>query len=412
MRKEPIIILREILVTQMNHWILFFAGATVLGLWRAEEPALWKWIIYSLIPLLFFAVRRYTDRVLTFILTHVAVIAAGFMIPCKSVADMVLYCILAAAYTVASVYCKVTNKEGIDGVLPVVIPVFAAGGCMLLLRHYRPGLLGEMYYLVPIIIFYGVNFLRIYLERYLHFLTVNQNSTGHIPAKEMFGTGFFQVLLLSAGMSGLMLLISDVGILGRIAEILKKVILTVLRWLFRGSGDTSDQTALGPEEASRIPQSGTQFAEEGGTSLFWEIAEKVVLSAALLAFFLLCGYLLFVFLRYIYRSFGKKKFVGEKESYISEVREKCELESGRRERAPVFEVFSMRERIRRFYKREVWAARWQLNAGKDPERLNRMTAKECGRLMARDNLSSVYEKARYSHKECTSDDIRRAKEMK
>lgn len=410
MKKEPIIVLREILVTQMNHWILFFAGATVLGLWRAVEPDLLKWGLYSLIPLLFFAVRRYTHSVFMFIVMHIVVIAAGVIISCNSIADIVIYCVLAAGYAVSSVYSKITNKEGLDGVIPVVLPVFGAGGLMLLLHHYRPGLLTEMYYLVPIILFYGVNFVRIYLERYLHFLTVNQNSTGHIPAREMFGTGFFQVLLLSLGMSVIMLLASGTGVLRQIVDVLKKVILTVMRWLFRGSGDAGNPSIEVSEEAYSIPQSGTQVVERGEPSLFWEIAEKVVLSAALFAFFAICGYFLFVFLRYIYRSFGKKKTVDEEIACFSEIREKCETESGKRVRGPVFDLFSMKERIRRLYKREVWSARWQLNAGKDPERLNRLTAKECGRLLERHNLSSAYEKARYSDKECTSEDVRRAKE--
>ena len=44
-KKERIIMIRELLVTQMTHWLLFLLAVTVLGLTGAREPVIWKWAV-------------------------------------------------------------------------------------------------------------------------------------------------------------------------------------------------------------------------------------------------------------------------------------------------------------------------------------------------------------------------------
>ncbi len=413
MKKEPIVLLREFLVTQMNHWILFFVGATVLGLVNVKEPVFWKWAVFSAVPLLYFVVRRYTDRFLIFVVSHITVIAACVLLPCDSLTERILYCLLLTGYTVASVYFRISKADRFDAVLPMAVPILLAGACTFLLHHYRRELNWERYFVVPLILFFGCNFLRIYLEQYLHFLEVNKSSTGHIPMREMFLNGMVQVLLISAGMTGILLLTSDIGWVSQIVSVLKKALIIVMRWLFRGSGD---------EELSDIPVSETPehtqgsgpampVTDNGGASTFWLILEQVFLFAAGLAFVALCIFLLYLLLRHIYRIFCKRMDREKKENgYSGEIRERCEAEPEKKQKSASFGVLSVRARIRRLYKKEVWDGRWRLKAGSEPEKLKRMTARECAEMLERSALASVYEKARYSDEDCTAEDLRRAKQ--
>ncbi len=62
------------------------------------------------------------------------------------------------------------------------------------------------------------------------------------------------------------------------------------------------------------------------------------------------------------------------EEGISDSRERCSPNRRDKERLSVRELLSKKERIRRLYRREVWANRERLLDGGNTERLKRLTA--------------------------------------
>ena len=409
MKKERIIMIRELLVTQMTHWLLFLLAVTVLGLVSAKEPVIWKWAVLGLVPYLLFLVRRYSNHFLVFMGSHIALILLLTVIPYVDLAEQIAFSVCVIGYVAYSFYLRVRTEERLTGVINP-IPGVGAAAVFRLFQHYQGIPEWEKYYVVPVILFLCFYFLQMYLEQYQHFLIVNDSSTGHIPEKAMFRSGVSLVSLFSVGAAILLLLTSDVGWVGRIATVLKNILIWVLRLLFRGGGEQAEEI-LPQETATRKQDQGMMPMEEAEPALIWVILEKLVMIAMAVAFAALIIWAVYSLIKFLHDRFRSRIVTHEEElENTTDIREKCEIERRRSKKHSFFGFLSTKERIRRIYKKEVWTGRWQLEKDGSPDVLGRLTAKECGDVLARNRLAQVYEKARYSQEECTSEDIRRAKE--
>lgn len=409
MKKERIIMIRELLVTQMTHWLLFLLAVTVLGLVSAKEPVIWKWSVLGLVPYLLFLIRRYSNHFLVFMGSHIAFILLLTVIPYVDLAEQIAFYVCVIGYVAYSFYLRVRTKKRLTGVINPIAGVGAAAVCRLF-QHYQGIPEWEKYYVVPVILFLCFYFIQMYLEQYQHFLIVNDSSTGHIPEKAIFRSGVSLVSLFSVGTAILLLLTSDVGWVGRIATVLKNILIWVLRLLFRGGGEEVEEIL--PQETTHQKQDhGMMPTEEAEPALIWVILEKLVMIAMAVAFAALIIWAVYSLIKFLHDRFQSRIVTDEEElENTTDIREKCEIERRRSKKHPFFGFLSTKERIRRIYKKEVWTGRWQLAKDGSPDVLRRLTAKECGEGLARNRLAQVYEKARYSQEECTSEDIRRAKE--
>ena len=410
MKKERIIMIRELLVTQMTHWLLFLLAVTVLGLMGAKEPVIWKWAVLSLVPYVLFLIRRYSDHFLVFLGSHMVPILLLGVVPYMDLAEKIAFYVCVIGYVAYSFYLRARTEDRLNGVINPIAGVGMAAGCRLF-QHYQGIPEWEKYYVAPVVAFLCFYFIQLYLEQYQHFLIVNDSSTGHIPEKAMFRSGVSLVSLFSVGASVLLLLTSDVGWVGRIATVLKKILIWVLRLLFSGESEGIEDEIL-PEKTTPQRQDQGMFpVEDAEPALIWVILEKIVMIAMAVAFAALIVWAIYSLIKFLHDRFqGRILFDQEEAENVTDVREKCEVERHQKEKRSVFSFLSTKERIRRIYKKEVWAGRWQLVKDGSPSFLKRLTAKECGDGLSRVSLAEVYEKARYSKGECTSEDIRRAKE--
>ena len=409
MKKERIIMIRELLVTQMTHLLLFLFAVTVFGLVGATKPVIWKWVMLGLVPFLLFLVRRYSNHFLVFMGSHIVFILLLSVIPYVDQAEQIAFYVCVIGYVVYSFYLRVKTKERLTGVVNPIAGVGAAAVCRLF-QHYQGIPEWEKYYVVPVILFLCFYFLQMYLEQYQRFLIVNVSSTGHIPEKTMFRSGISLVSLFSVGTAILLLLTSDVGWVGRIANVLKTIFIWMLRLLFRGGGDEAENI-LQQESTAQKQDQGMLPIEETEPALFWVILEKLVMIVVAIAFAALIIWAVYALIKFLHDRFKSRILTVEEElDNTTDIREKCEIERRQSKKHSFFGFLSTKERIRRIYKKEVWTGRWQLAKDGSPDVLRRLTAKECGEGLARNRLAQVYEKARYSEEECTSEDIRRAKE--
>lgn len=409
MKKEKVLMLQELLVTQMNHWILFLLAITVLGIIGADKPVLWKWAVCSLVPLLFAIVRRYSNHFLLFLVSHLLPVAFVIMVPSVAWMEKAALVLLISGYVAYSFYLRIKTEERLDVALN---PAAAVGmvGIGLLLQHYQGIQEWESYYVLPIIIFLGLYFIQLYLEQYLHFMIVNDSSKGRIPEKQMFRSGITLVIIFSAAVMVVLLLTSDIRWVGEIASALKMILIWLLRLLIKGR-EVTEEVPMEEQEVVPKQDTGWMPVEDAEPSMFWLILEKIVIVLVYVALIALCLWAIYALVTFLYNRFQHTlDKENDEPDVVSDVREKCEVERFRKERKPLFEFLSTRERIRRMYKKEVWAARMQLVKDQSPALLKRMTAKECGEAMEREGLAKAYEKARYSEEECTGEDIRRAKE--
>ena len=417
MRKDRIVLLREFLITQMNHWIFFLVAITLYGLIGLPTVSLWKWIVLSMVPYVFFLVRKYTDQFIIFIGSHVFVIGLFYLLmPKDPLAEYVALILYAIVYAGISFYLRIRTQHRQDeGLNPIAAVVGATVG-LFIQNHFGNGQ-WDNYYPVPIILFVGCYLIQLYLERYLYFVKVNEVGKGHIQEKAMFQTGIKTVVLFTVFSMAVVSMTGNINWVSQILNLFKKLLLKLF-WLIGLFIDDELEVGVADEEDMRYFEADTQSTGEklggGETGVVWEFLEKagaVIFGIAIAAFAIFVIYKLITSLHKWFQGGSKRAKVLDKEDEnYGDVRERLVTEKKVKERKSPFEFLSTKERIRRVYKKEVWARRSWLVADGSPAFLRVMTAKECGEKMERYALAEAYEKARYSDEECTSEDFRHAKE--
>ncbi len=411
MKKERIIIIQELLAIQMTHWLLFLFEVTVLGITHSYKPVIWKWAVLSLIPIVLFLIRRYTDYFLLFIAGHIVPVLILGVIPYADPIEKIVFYIFVIGYIIYSFYLRVGTKERLSGVISPPVSVGIAVVC-LCFQNYRGIAEWDKYYIASVVVYLCLYYIRLYLEQYQYFLRVNESSTGHIPEKEIFRSGMSLVTVFSVGGAVLLLLTSNIGWVGQITAILKSILGWIIGLLFRGP-DEIPQEEIQKQETISIDQKLQMFPmDDAESSLIMLILEKILIIAMVLAFVALFVWLVYSLFKFLYHRFNSRLLLTEDEAVgdIKDVREKCGVDRVSRDKSYFFSLLSTKERIRRIYKKEVWAGRWKLVKDGSPSLLKLLTARESGDGLARKGLAEVYEKARYSGEDCTSEDIRSAKE--
>lgn len=408
MKQERLLAFQNFLVTQMNYWILFSIAVTVIGLIGEQPPLMWQWALCSLVPLAFFGIRRYTNGFLLFAAGHAAVAAVFFLLPYRSLPERLLTYLYVLGFLIYSLYVRIKTTERTDAPLH---PGFAVGiaALALLLQHYQGHRDWDLYYVIPLICFFGLYYIQLYLEEYRVFMVVNDSSTGRIPQREMFISGVTLAALFSGGAMLLLLLTSNVGWVAGIASVLKTVLSWILR-LFASEGGEEEAVVI-EESMGEEPMENLFPMEEAEPFFLWQLLEKLVIVLMYCAVIALAIFCIYKLITFLHEHFQRRMIPLDASLEAgADVREKCQVERRRKERRSLFEGLGAAERIRRIYKKEIWSERKRLVPEDQPGLLRTLTPGECGKRLDRRQLTQIYEKARYSDRECTAEDVKRARE--
>lgn len=412
MKNEKLLLIKELVVTQMNYWVLFTVAVTILGINGLERPSMWLWLLCGLVPFAFFLCRKYVTNVWLFILAHLVPVGVFVLLPSRNSVEKIVLVVMVAVAVGLSFYLRIRTEEQTDSPLHCVIAVGIIAAA-LWIQNYNGQQGWKVYYIGAVIVYIACYFVQYYIEQFFYFLIVNKNSNGNIPAKEILSNGMGMTLLYT-GIGVLVLLITAniewlAGIVGQI----KRLFLWLLSFVLRDSEKQGEMSLEGAEEFhEEYGNNGLleQLGLDVKTSKFLLILEKVFTVLLIVGFVALLIYLLRKLILIMVERFGKKV---ESKTVVLEhgvdVREKCEIQKpkAKRKKLPIFRNPS--ERIRNIYHKQVLAGKKQL-IGELPEKnLGYMTAKECGDGLNQKILTVVYEKARYSSEESTMEDVRRLK---
>ncbi|MDE5598161.1 MAG: hypothetical protein K2J04_10035, partial [Lachnospiraceae bacterium] len=203
MKQEKIIVWSDILATQMNHWTLFSITAMASIIAGVTAPPVALWFFCGLIPVFFFFIRRYTNAFVIMALSHILCLALFFFLPFPNFVVKVMFCLYGIGLFINSFVIRLRTEERLDEEIspPVAVGIIAVS-LFVLYYQDRPGF--DIYYIAMVAIYFIGYYIRYYLQHYLYFMTVNANSTGYIPHKEIFASGlrltgvfsFFAVILL------------------------------------------------------------------------------------------------------------------------------------------------------------------------------------------------------------------------
>lgn len=406
---ERLVLVEDLIVTQMNYWVLFPVAVTILGVMGLDKPMMWIWVLCGLLPFFFFLCRRYTNAFWLFVLVHLAGVMLFVLLPVSNPVQKILLLAAVAIAVIYSFYLRLAAKERTDSPLhpAVAVGIVAAA---LLIQNSQGQQDWEIYYISVIIGYLAGYYVQFYMEQYFDFLMVNKSSNGNIPEKDILRSGMGITLLYTAMGVLVLLVTANIEWLAAIMVQVKRFLLWLLRFLFRNSSKA--ETDIVEEVQQEQPQETMQqmFGETAEASAFWEVLEKIIMVALAVGLVVLLIYLLWKLIAFLRERFGQK--VGAKTVNLEhgvDVREKCEIEKRkvRRKTLPIFR--NPAERIRKIYQKQVLAGKKQLIGDLPDKHLEYMTAKECGDGLERTILTEIYEKARYSTEECTMEDVRNLK---
>lgn len=417
MKTKNIEFLHEILTEQMNHWLLFPCALTIWGITERYTakvgPILLLWVLCGLFPFLFFIIRSRFDGFFKLILLQLAVAAPGTVILFLLDRTILLFIHSACAvgYMVFSLIIYLNDDKPDTIPLHPVVGMLLSAFSILLLRYQN--ISGwDLYFVVPLVAALALYALTLYIRQYMEFLAVNSRSAGHLPAAEMFRSGFLLVSGFVLSGAVILLIFANVGNYGPLWTTIKRWLRDSLRSMFSGL-PRSDPNDLAPlTEAEMEPtEIVPQITEISQPALIWqifEIAAYVVVSCFLAFCLIVFLFRMIQFFRLRFtRSVQGRKPEQEFEPDL-DVREKCGIERIAAKRRNLSELLSPAQRIRRLYKKRILASAQELAEG-SRQRLRILTPRECGRRLEEEQMAQIYEQVRYSNSEATADTLRQMK---
>lgn len=414
MNRKKIELINELLIEQMNHWLLFPLILTFMGVTReiagTGEPSLLLWLLCSLLPLAFFLFRCQVKNLILLVLAHLGILALVFFLSGSNWTTRIACTVCAAGYLISSLTLRLKHhsvySEGLSFPFGVGLSAIAS-----LIQRYQGTHGWENYYQISLIVGIALYFVIHYIENYLDFLSKNKSSAGFLPTGEMFHSGMGLVLLYTLSGIVILLISTQFEWLAGILRPIKDLLLRFLRYLFsRGAHSAEDAPLIEQEQMQNQGGREDLVLSEGGESFwFWKVLEVVMITAfagaALVLLFLLLRKLFRLIQRYMTLHYQEQELQSEE---AFDLREKCEIEKDtRRKTKGLFSALAPRERVRRLYKKNLAAARMEKQ---DRDSLGLYTAREWERKLSLDGMADLYEQARYSNREITGTDVRKMKD--
>ena len=415
-KTERIVLLRELLVTQMNHWSffpLYSMIAVIIGdIAGTGKPHISLWLVIGIVPFFLYLGRCRCKKFRSLFALHFCVILLMFLLPAEHIAFRVFYILIGAAYVIYSCYLYATTATRQDIKFYPLLAVAFFFFCLFIL-HSQGHAEWDAAFATLLIVVLGIYFVIYYIEQYQNFLTVNNSSAGHIPTAEMFRSGMGLVLGYAGIGTVALLLFSNKdwlkGILNMIPPLFLSFLNLLLSFFRQDSGNITPETT---EEMPVVMEEASEMEFVGETFWLWNVLEYVIEFAFLALFiFLLIKAVLFL-IRFIKEKLGNLHPGAEGSSgeEVFDIREKCDIVKNRnRSHSFAFIRLSPAERIRFYYRKRILSSRNAFPQGSETQ-LNRYTARESGRILEREKIAGIYEKARYSDKECDSEDVKRMRE--
>lgn len=437
MKHSKIYLLQEILVTQINHLILYPISLTLVMLFKdltsPVRPSLILWILCGFLLPLFYLARCRAKNFVSFMAVHIAVIGfvlllcqAGDVIPLglfQTLQNSVNRFVLIATFigfTIYSVYLRLhesTDSETMP--MPLAVGIAAVA---LFLQHYQGFENWDSYYSLPLILVFGLYFIHYYVKEYLNFLIVNASSTGVLPEKEIFRSGIRLAGIYTLIGAMVLFLTSQIAWLRKILDFFKQIVYNILRFIFSHFPQKETEMEIITDQSPN--GNGMQMLPDGGEpSIIWDILTVIVLIVLVAGILYALYKAIIKAIHYIKNAMSKSVRTHEKEmtDIHDDVREKCEKTHTKRKKQSLdlFGFMDAKERIRRIYKKKASSYKPVILSEEEaknkkrftPERLNYYTAKEMEQEMQADAFSEIYEKARYSNEVCTGQDVKRMKEL-
>lgn len=413
MKVNQISSLKKFIISQQNHWVFFgvvyfFMVVVPMNPIRPGLPLL-IWFMLGFLPYLFYIVSRATNSTVLFWGIHLLAVIFAVLLPTPHFICRIAYLGCTILYCIHSFFARYTKEGTEEKGIPVVVSFGITFTLIFFLQFWQLYEYQRIFVNILVINIF-LYCLTQYVENYTKFLSVNKHSVGYMPVENIFYIGISGMGIFAFLGSAILIFIANQGEMNDVVHRLIQVLADSLRKIkmtFRKKG-ASDVIIM--EEAESEMVKDYYLAEEAGTSPVWDIL-ATVLFYAIIVYVL---YKIITLLPYILRFFKiPAKIVQEEELLITDVRESVES-IGKKQRKSIMTVWenlTPAQRIRRHYKKRVEGTKDFISSKGKKDCMEWYTARECAHILNVPDMSDLYEKARYSPYECTTEDAKKMKEV-
>ena len=400
---------QDLLIILINHLFFVGFGMTAMGLFYQDVNELFLWSCMVVIPYAMYLFRLKIKNFFLFFLLHLAIPVGVFFLPVW-ILPRILAFVISVVYMVWSI--KIRLKDRFPGE-EILSPIFILGalGFMAIIdtMHTKKGWEGIFIYMA--ILYIAGYCIYIYTSRYLNFLVVNESSAANIPEQQIFVSGMKQTLVFLAGGLCILLMTANVGWLSYLVSGFGRMFLAFMRAVFAGIHQGQQEEPIVEDEVvDQGGDGGGLFGEPVEPALIWVILEKIAMVATAILIVSLIVLMIYKGIKFLWDNFHTATVNEDRKIEDGvDIREACVIEKQSKESRNIFAFLSNREKIRRYYRKQMTKQKAIIIGDQDLEMLEYMTAKECCDKLAAENLKKVYEKSRYSKEEITSEDMKLAK---
>lgn len=406
----------EDLLEIVLNFLVVICVETVLDAMVGGQASIHVLVIPVTAPLVFYAARKWTGSLILFLALHAAVVFALFSLAGQMTGSALWqagYVMTGIFYSVHSIRIRVTKREDGEGEIPPGLAAAVAVAAFFLCSIQKSDSGCSRILWISLIWLPGL-LIRKYLGNYRRYVELNRDTAGTMPEDRIFQSGAVMVGLYSAISIFLLSIGSKTPLVPWLSEMVRRCVRFLLRAfsllleLLAGMG-SPDSAGDGAENGMIEMLEGL---EDDVPPAWMRILEQILVAAVLILIVLAALFLVSLLIRFLIQGFyGREKTDAriEEKGYVEE-EERLE---GRRKRDGEQLPFiggTPDKRVRRIFRRTVQES---LKAPEWSE-IKSMTARQLAKLPvgaseeAWTELVLLYEHARYTEKEVTAQEARRA----
>lgn len=415
--------IRILLATQLNYLVAVAVIILGYGMFSDGKASAWRMVVLAFLPLLYYVLRCKLKTLGKFLLGHLFVATVFCFLLCfqkQYMVELIIYPLIVCVYLGLSFHWKGRmNGEYEEKALHPALELGALAICLLLQQKFGDATQNPLL-LSLTIVYLCLYFVYYYLDNYFSFMKVNQIGAGRFQGKRLLQSG----IGLAAGYivvgSGLLFVCTNQTLVGGITNALKNVLYGLLRLVFlivpKGQGETQEVEATEEYVEGGTMMPSQVFEGEGG--IIYQIIDVllgIAVFCVIAAFLCVFVWAVIRIVRKFFKDTHNAKILQMNDAVMQQTAERLEPRGSLGQGRKFFEGFSPNARIRKVFARFMQSKRMELE-GKKRGLLPKMTARECGdALMTEKNetswqaLTFIYEQARYSEEECSTEQLRAMK---
>lgn len=386
---------------------LFYAGIL------KREPVWWKYFLLGVIPFLFFLIRYYQVHLAGFFALHIGIVGCSYFLA-ESLDEKIIFMLMGILFFGLSIYTKVVKKQAEDLIL------FAAMTFVIAFITYFAALSGVgqqgAYQVVTFVIVYIILYLLYqYFKGFLEYIRNNEISTKNIPKKHIFLTGSSAMAGFLIVFVGCAALIAKGNLFSNLIYKIRDLIERFLIWLLSLAPEGMEQGTKVEETVEEVNfVEGLQGETENVQHLPEELVKAIDYIVTIGAYVIsLAAILLLAYLaiRAIQAAFRIKREQHEEENILPREKVTKLPRKPKLIRAKEKQI-SKERKIRKLYEDLIVKKTIQGKSNKH-ERKALLTGlkyktplQQCDSVQEKETIHILYEKARYSGKEITKEDLR------